>query len=55
MGFLAATRDWPAVKKLFRFVWEMRARDQIFLFRDLTDAVEFRMIARVLDTGSAAR
>jgi ABC-type bacteriocin/lantibiotic exporter with double-glycine peptidase domain len=31
MGFLAATRDWPAVKKLFRFVWQMSARDQIFL------------------------
>src|ERR1700754_1346359 len=31
MNFVAATRDWPALKKLFRFVWEMSARDQIFL------------------------
>ncbi len=31
MNFVAATRDLPAVKKLFRFVWEMSARDQIFL------------------------
>jgi ABC-type bacteriocin/lantibiotic exporter with double-glycine peptidase domain len=31
MNFLGATRDWPAVKKLFRFVWQMSARDQIFL------------------------
>jgi ABC-type multidrug transport system fused ATPase/permease subunit len=31
MRFLVATQDWPAVKKLFRFVWDMSARDQIFL------------------------
>src|SRR5690349_6372593 len=31
MDFLAATKDVPAVKKLFRFVWAMSARDQIFL------------------------
>jgi len=31
MTFLAATRDLPAVKKLFGFVWQMSARDQIFL------------------------
>jgi hypothetical protein len=31
MNFLAATQDWPAVKKLFRFVWQMSARDQVFL------------------------
>ena len=31
MNFLAATRDWPAVKKLFGFVWQMSARDQVFL------------------------
>ena len=31
MNVLAGTRDWPAVKKLFRFVWQMSARDQIFL------------------------
>jgi ABC-type multidrug transport system fused ATPase/permease subunit len=31
MTFLVAIRDWPAVKKLFRFVWRISARDQIFL------------------------
>jgi ABC-type bacteriocin/lantibiotic exporter with double-glycine peptidase domain len=31
MSFLAATKDLPAVKKLFRFVWAMSARDQVFL------------------------
>ena len=31
VNVLAATRDWPAVKKLFRFVWQMSARDQVFL------------------------
>lgn len=31
MKNLTVIRDWPAVRKLFRFVWEMSARDQIFL------------------------
>jgi ABC-type bacteriocin/lantibiotic exporter with double-glycine peptidase domain len=31
MKFPAVIQDWPAVKKLFGFVWQMSARDQIFL------------------------